>query len=123
MGFFMGRREPEYRDKIYRDLSQWNRRTTLHDHKHHGPGHHAHHGTHADTHPAGHGHGRHGTQQSCETPQGYGVRPDRALLERALPARDGSEQAFPSPAGEGCPKRGGTGECPGDCRACSYNRR
>jgi len=34
--------------------------------------------------------------------------------------RDLSAQAVSSPAGEGCPKRGGTGECQGDCRACAY---
>ena len=74
----------------------------MRDHRHHG-GHH------------GHGRGRHAAQPGHGPQQGDGAQ------QRYLPStRDLSAQAVSSPAGEGCPKRGGTDECQGDCRACAY---
>ncbi|NLE61491.1 MAG: hypothetical protein GX616_24330 [Planctomycetes bacterium] len=74
----------------------------MRDHRHHG-GHH------------GHSHGRHAAQP------GHGPQQGDAAQQRYSPrAHDLSAQAIASPTGESCPKRGGTGECQGDCRACAY---
>ncbi len=83
-----------------------------HGHGGHGsghPGHHGsdHHGSDHRDHGSSFGQGHHGLEQRCEGMRGYpaGTRGQTA------PASHVS-------VGEGCPKRGGTADCPGECRTC-----
>jgi hypothetical protein len=87
------------------------------DHGPHGPGHGPHGSGHPGHHGPGHhdegglrGLGRHGLEPRCE---GMGTY-QTATREQTSAASDASA----SPAGEGCPKRGGTADCLGDCRTC-----
>ena len=84
----------------------------MHSHKHRsGQGHHEH----------GHG-GHHGGHHSHRPNHGAQLADELHVAQRgsAQPGYVRSEQRVPSPTGEGCPKRGGTGECQGDCRTCAY---
>ena len=91
-------------DKILLDISNTSWSVTMHQHKHHGQGHH-HHG------PSHHGSSHHGPSHHGDT--SYAAQPHPGTS-----ATDYSGQAAPFPAGEGCPKRGGSGECLGECRTC-----
>jgi hypothetical protein len=48
--------------------------------------------------------------------------PFAAQLRPLTPELSYPGQVTPSPTAEGCPKRGGSGECLGDCRVCPNRR-
>ena len=82
--------------------------------------HHTDHGSpdHGHGHHKGHKHGRHeGNHAHDHGQHGFSFEPTaRAQPMSSRPI--GSEQPAPYTADAGCPKRGGTGECSGECRTC-----
>jgi hypothetical protein len=97
---------------------------------HHGHGHHRHGSSFEQSHHdfARHGHGERvhgagGADQAlpARTLSDTG-HPFAAQLHPLTPEPSCSERVTPSRAAEGCPKRGGSGECLGDCRVCPNRR-
>ncbi len=86
--------------------------------------HHRHH--HGDHGPLGHGHGHHEGHKRSHHPEhhAHGHGQHRSSPEATAPAQPGlsrptrSNEPASHPREEGCPKRGGTGDCSGDCGTC-----
>lgn len=72
-----------------------------------------------------HHHGAHGHHAGHQHPGGHAHEGEKRYANGrpGEPTTAGYAASFTESVGEGCPKRGGSGECMGDCRACPYNGR